>query len=123
MERWAAGRPPPDVLAGGMALNGRELHGHPRRPDFVGFGLAFAVGSLRYELGTPLRMGPGYFPLLVGGILAALGLADRRARDSSPARLSSFGSDPWRAVAAIVLAVALLRIHRPAARIRADDRR
>ena len=50
----------PDVLAGGI---------------FVLIGGAFLVGSLGYELGTPLRMGPGYFPLLVGAIVAVLGLA------------------------------------------------
>ena len=41
---------------------------------FVAFGLAFAITSLSYELGTPLRMGPGYFPLALGGILVLLGL-------------------------------------------------
>ena len=41
---------------------------------FVAFGLAFATTSLSYEIGTPLRMGPGYFPLALGGILVFLGL-------------------------------------------------
>ncbi len=40
---------------------------------FVVFGLAFAIQALDYELGTALRMGPGYFPLLLGAILVALG--------------------------------------------------
>jgi hypothetical protein len=42
---------------------------------FVAFGLAFAIGALTYDVGTPLRMGPGFMPLMVGGLLAALGLA------------------------------------------------
>lgn len=42
---------------------------------FVAFGVAFAVGSLRYELGTLLAMGPGYVPLVVACVLVALGTA------------------------------------------------
>jgi hypothetical protein len=79
----------PDVLAGGI---------------FVLIGGAFVVGSLGYELGTPLRMGPGYFPLLVGAILAALGLAIV-LKGLVAAEVLSFGAIPWRAVAAIVLAL------------------
>jgi Tripartite tricarboxylate transporter TctB family len=42
---------------------------------FVVLGLAFALGALAYDIGSPLRMGPGYVPLLYGGILVALGMA------------------------------------------------
>lgn len=42
---------------------------------FIAFGLAFALGSLAYDIGTPLQMGPGYMPLALGGLLVALGLA------------------------------------------------
>lgn len=41
---------------------------------FIGFGLAFAYAAMGYPLGTALRMGPGYFPLLLAGILTLLGL-------------------------------------------------
>lgn len=40
---------------------------------FVVFGLAFAIGALGYNVGTPLRMGPGYVPLVLGIALAILG--------------------------------------------------
>lgn len=56
----------------------------PARPDprrdllagatFVALGLAFAVGASRYELGSALQMGPGYYPLVLGGLLAVLGV-------------------------------------------------
>lgn len=37
-------------------------------------GLAFAIGALVfYDLGSGSQMGPGYFPLLLGGVLALLG--------------------------------------------------
>ncbi|MGL4175764.1 MAG: tripartite tricarboxylate transporter TctB family protein [Dermatophilaceae bacterium] len=42
---------------------------------FAGFGGAFAVGALGYDLGTTLEPGPGYYPLALGGLLTVLGLA------------------------------------------------
>ena len=41
---------------------------------FLVFGGAFAVGALSYPLGTTERMGPGFFPLLLGALLAAVGV-------------------------------------------------
>jgi lysylphosphatidylglycerol synthetase-like protein (DUF2156 family) len=41
---------------------------------FVVVGIAFAVAATRYELGSALRMGPGYLPLVLGAVLAGLGL-------------------------------------------------
>lgn len=40
---------------------------------FILIGGGFALSALRYELGSLLQMGPGYVPLAVGLILAALG--------------------------------------------------
>ena len=47
---------------------------------FIVFGLAFAIAASRYQLGTAFRMGPGYFPVVLGGCLVLLGRADRRGR-------------------------------------------
>jgi Tripartite tricarboxylate transporter TctB family len=42
---------------------------------FIAFGIAaIAIGS-HYALGTAARMGPGYFPRILGMLLIALGLA------------------------------------------------
>lgn len=40
---------------------------------FLGVGLAFAIGATNYNIGTGARMGPGYFPLLLGILLAIIG--------------------------------------------------
>lgn len=40
---------------------------------FMGVGVAFAVGATTYNVGTGARMGPGYFPLMLGIVLAILG--------------------------------------------------
>ncbi len=40
---------------------------------FLVIGLAFAWGASTYSVGTGARMGPGYFPLLLGVLMAILG--------------------------------------------------
>ncbi|GAD21393.1 hypothetical protein AVS7_01153 [Acidovorax sp. MR-S7] len=40
---------------------------------FSAFGVAFAWGATTYSVGTGARMGPGYFPLIVGVLIALLG--------------------------------------------------
>jgi hypothetical protein len=71
---------------------------------FVVFGLGFAVSATAYEVGTPVRMGPGYFPIVLGGLLAILGgitlIKGLLERDGE-----GIGAVPWRAIALIVGAV------------------
>ncbi len=40
---------------------------------FIGFGLFFLIGAGNYELGSAARMGPAYFPTMLGGGLAVIG--------------------------------------------------
>lgn len=40
---------------------------------FLGVGIAAAIAAQSYEIGTPMRMGAGYFPLLVGSGLCLTG--------------------------------------------------
>ena len=40
---------------------------------FLIIGAAFAYGAYSYNMGTGARMGPGYFPRMLGILLAALG--------------------------------------------------
>lgn len=42
---------------------------------FVAFGAYFALEAMNYQFGTPFRMGPGFMPVVLGGVLIALGLA------------------------------------------------
>ncbi|WP_332692588.1 tripartite tricarboxylate transporter TctB family protein [Devosia sp.] len=41
---------------------------------FIGFGLAAIIVSREYPMGTAMRMGPGYFPTYVGGLLILFGV-------------------------------------------------
>ncbi len=40
---------------------------------FTVVGAAFALGASSYNIGTGARMGPGYFPLMLGILLALMG--------------------------------------------------
>ncbi len=40
---------------------------------FIGFGLGFVLASFNYSMGSAVRMGPGYFPAVLGSLLAILG--------------------------------------------------
>ena len=42
---------------------------------FIVVGAAFALGASSYSIGTGARMGPGYFPLVLGVLLAIIGIA------------------------------------------------
>lgn len=42
---------------------------------FMAVGGAFAWGASTYNVGTGARMGPGYFPLMLGVLLAVIGAA------------------------------------------------
>lgn len=40
---------------------------------FLAVGVAFAWGATTYTVGTGARMGPGYFPLMLGVVMAVIG--------------------------------------------------
>ena len=72
---------------------------------FIAFGLAFAGQALTYDLGSPLRMGPGFFPLLLGGLLILLGAIVMVEGFLDPDE-TPIGGVPWRGL--ILLVAALL---------------
>ena len=49
------------------------------QPDFFAgllfavLGAAFSSGAARYEIGTAAQMGPGFFPMVLGGLLGLIG--------------------------------------------------
>jgi Tripartite tricarboxylate transporter TctB family len=61
---------------------------------FVLIGLISSWGAIQYRLGTPMRMGPGYYPLIVGLFLFLLGLilVTRDARFASNAPLTALNA-------------------------------
>lgn len=71
---------------------------------FVGFGLAFASTASTYEVGSALRMGPGFFPLVLGGLLVLLGLGIVAKAFIAP-ETGELGPVPWRAAVLLVAAI------------------
>lgn len=61
---------------------------------FVVLGAAFAIGSLAYDVGSLLAMGPGYVPLALGGLLAALGVATIVKGFAAPGAAGVTGTPP-----------------------------
>jgi Tripartite tricarboxylate transporter TctB family len=78
-----------DLLAGGI---------------FVAFGLAFAITASTYEVGSALRMGPGYFPLALGSFLVVLGILIA-VKGFVAGEGGEIGPVPWRAMALLVAAL------------------
>lgn len=68
---------------------------------FIAFGLAFGYASLTYELGTATRMGPGYFPLVLAGILTLLGIVILFKGITAPSE-EPMGPTPWFAGALLI---------------------
>lgn len=42
---------------------------------FIAFGVGFMIVARNYAMGTAVRMGPAYFPMVLGALLAIIGLA------------------------------------------------
>jgi hypothetical protein len=71
---------------------------------FVAFGLAFALTARTYEVGSALRMGPGFFPLVLGSLLVLLGLAIAVKGFVAPEH-GELGPVPWRSAVLLVAAI------------------
>lgn len=75
---------------------------------FIAVGVAFAVLAQEYRMGTAARMGPGYFPTLLGGLLAFLGatlVVPAFAVDGEP--LQRFH---WRPLFLVLLGIAVFGV-------------
>ena len=71
---------------------------------FVGLGLAFAITANTYEVGSALRMGPGYFPLVLGSLLVLLGIAIA-VKAFVAGEGGDLGPVPWKAMVLLVAAL------------------
>jgi Tripartite tricarboxylate transporter TctB family len=69
---------------------------------FIAVAALFAFGTLELDLGTPLKLGPGAFPLLLAGALGLLGLIIVAQAFRNPAAHAIVL--PWRGIVLIVLA-------------------
>lgn len=72
---------------------------------FLAFGVVAAVVARDYPIGSAVRMGPGYFPLVLGCILAILGLViiARGLLSEGPPPERTY----WRPLCLILIAIAV----------------
>lgn len=70
----------------------------------IALGLAFALGSLDYEIGDPLRMGPGYMPLALGVIVIGLGIGIV-VKGFLAGEAGAIGEVDWRAIVLLIAAL------------------
>jgi hypothetical protein len=78
---------------------------------FFALGLAFVGFAQEYTMGTASRMGPGYFPTVLGGLLAVLGLViaiKGLAREAPRGDIERFHFGPLAIVLGAVLLFGLL---------------
>jgi hypothetical protein len=67
--------PPYNFLLRRQAVNIKSQKDFFSGLMFMGVGAAFAWGATTYNVGEGARMGPGYFPLMLGVLMAILGIA------------------------------------------------
>lgn len=66
-------------------------------------GAAFAIGATTYNVGTGARMGPGYFPIMLGILLVLMGVAIMlTSLGSRPVEDGRIGTWAWKPVSYII---------------------
>lgn len=74
---------------------------------FVFFGSLFVVIGNQYAFGSAAKMGPGYFPQMVGGLLACLGLLITLGSIKAGTKPEEIRQGSWKVVFKILFPVAL----------------
>ena len=80
---------------------------------FAIFGLMFIVLSQQYPIGSAAKMGPGYFPTVLGGLMTVLGFFIGVAGLSGKAAALRVARFDWKIIAVILVAVALVAVMLP----------
>ena len=74
---------------------------------YMVIGIFFAAMATQYPMGTPAKMGPGYFPFYLGILMFLLGLLVAVKAFSAKAAIESIPKFNWRIIAQITGAVVL----------------
>jgi hypothetical protein len=74
---------------------------------FIITGVLFALLSQQYTVGTAAKMGPGYFPTMLGGLMAVLGLMLIVPAIRASSSETRIGRPDFRTIGLILGAVAL----------------
>jgi hypothetical protein len=82
---------------------------------FIAIGMIFFVGAYNYTMGTAARMGPGYFPRILGGLLVFMGIlvAGVGLKNQAKAAASEGIGWKWTPVVLVTLSVVLFGLALP----------
>jgi drug/metabolite transporter (DMT)-like permease len=80
---------------------------------FVIFGVMFIVWSSEYQFGNTQRMGPGYFPTILGILLVLLGILVALPALKADAEETHVGKIGWRGLIVILGSVTLYAVLLP----------
>jgi hypothetical protein len=80
---------------------------------FLVLGVLFVIFSQAYQLGTAARMGPGFFPTMLGALMALLGLAIAWRSTAPGNREERVEKVSWRELFLILFAVGVFAIALP----------
>jgi len=72
---------------------------------FLALGVLFVIFSQAYQLGTPARMGPGFFPTMLGVLMALLGIGIAWRATASSSGKGDLESVGWRELFLVLVAV------------------
>ena len=75
---------------------------------FMVIGVVFAVGAYNYQMGTAARMGPGFFPRILGFIMAGLGVIIAGIGLKNQAQFAATEGIGWTWKPVIILTVAVV---------------
>ncbi len=75
---------------------------------FLVIGVIFFVGAYNYSIGTAARMGPGYFPRILGGLLAVLGVVVAGVGLKNQAEWAKTAGIGWTWTPVVILTVAVV---------------
>jgi hypothetical protein len=82
---------------------------------FLAIAAFFAIYNLEYPIGTATRMGPGYFPLLLCGIMTLLGVITLAMSLSPKDAEDPPGPTDWRGMGLVLASVFLFAMLLPVA--------
>jgi hypothetical protein len=80
---------------------------------FIVTGLLFVVLSRQYQLGSAAKMGPGYFPTILGALMAVLGLMILAGSMARRAQALKIERVDFKAILLVLLAVAVYALTLP----------
>jgi Tripartite tricarboxylate transporter TctB family len=75
---------------------------------FIVVGVIFVVGAYNYQMGTAARMGPGWFPRVLGAIMAVLGVIIAAIGLKNQAQWAQTEGIGWTWKPVIILTVAVV---------------